>query len=161
LLYYFLNEVDIKDFNVRLVPKTEELMQQRNHSLSPFEAWWVELLESGTIMGADPHAPNSAVSNSYQREIVLRENAFSGKESRYVNQLGIYDQARLIEPRLRGHTSDHRLGGHLKEMGCENKKKVLRRRGWTFPDLMACREAWEKRYPGWQWRDPDITEWAS
>lgn len=159
LLYYFLNEVDIEDFNVRLVPKTEGLMEQRNHSLSPLEAWWVELLESGTIAGADPNAPNKAVSNAYQREIVTYENAFSGKQTRYVNQLGIFDQARLIEPRLRHHTSDHRLGAHLSDMGCENKKKVLRRRGWTFPDLKVCRLEWEKRFPGWLWRDTDITEW--
>jgi hypothetical protein len=26
---------------------------------------------------------------------------------------------------------------------------------------MACREAWEKRYPGWCWRDTDIAEWLA
>jgi hypothetical protein len=46
-------------------------------------------------------------------------------------------------------------------MGCTNKQKVLRRRGWTFPALLACREAWEKRYPGWCWRDTDIAEWRA
>jgi hypothetical protein len=56
LLYHFLHEVDLADFNVRLVPKTEGLMEQRNHSLSPMEAWWVELLESGTIAGSNPRA---------------------------------------------------------------------------------------------------------
>jgi hypothetical protein len=132
-------------------------MEQRDHSLSPFDAWWVELLESGTIAGADPLAPNKAVSNEYQREIEFGTSY--GRQTKYVKQLGIFDQARLIEPRLRHHTSDHRLGTHLSEMGCENKKRVLRRRGWTFPDLMACRSEWEKHFPGWPWRDTTITEW--
>jgi hypothetical protein len=158
LLYYFLNEVDLKDFNVRLVPKTEGLMEQRNHSLLPLEAWWVELLESGTIAGADPNAPNRAVSNEYQRQV--ESDLFNGTtQSRFVRQLGIFDQARLIEPRLKHHFSDHRLGTYLSEMGCDNHKRVLRRRGWTFPDLMACRSGWERRFPGWPWRNATMTEW--
>ena len=46
-------------------------------------------------------------------------------------------------------------------MGCDNTDKVLRRRGWTFPPLPECRAAWEKRYPGWTWRDPAITKWRA
>jgi hypothetical protein len=46
-------------------------------------------------------------------------------------------------------------------MGGDNTKKVLRRRGWTLPPLAVCRAAWEKRYPGWQWRDNEITEWRA
>ncbi len=69
LLYHLLHEVDLADFDVRKVPQTEELRQQRNHSLPPLEAWWCELLETGTLWGADPEEPHRAVSNSYQRQI--------------------------------------------------------------------------------------------
>ena len=44
-------------------------------------------------------------------------------------------------------------------MGCDNTRKVLRRQGWSFPPLRDCRAEWEKRYPGWKWRNPDLTEW--
>ena len=44
-------------------------------------------------------------------------------------------------------------------MGCDNGQKVLRRRGWTFPPLQKCRAEWEKRYSGYEWRNPQITEW--
>jgi hypothetical protein len=162
LLYHLLHEVDLKDFNVRDVPKTAGLMEQRNHSLTPLDAWWCELLETGTLMGADPDSPNCAVSNSYERQIEIKTKSNYGDTNtqiRHVRQLGIYDQAKLIEPRLRNHTSDHRLGAHLSLMKCDNRKKVLRRRGWTFPPLSECRAAWEKRYPGWKWRDAEITEW--
>lgn len=159
LLFHFLHEVDLTEFNIRVVPKTEGLLEQRNYSLSPLDAWWLELLESGTIAGAEPYAPHRATSNEYQREIEYQ--TIYGTQSRYVRQLGIYDQARLIEPRLKHHFSDHRLGSHLREMGCENETKVLRRRGWTFPELSKCRADWEKRFPDWPWRDPEITEWRA
>jgi hypothetical protein len=78
-----------------------------------------------------------------------------------VNQFGLYDQARAIEPRLKTHTSEHKLGNFLRGKGCDNTKKVLRRRGWTFPPLLECRTAWEKRYPSYKWRDTEITEWRA
>ena len=65
------------------------------------------------------------------------------------------------EPRLRNHTSDHQLGAYLKEQGCDNTKKVLRRQGWTFPSLSQCRKDWEKRFPNWPWRDPNLKAWRS
>jgi hypothetical protein len=160
LLYHFLHEIDLTGFNVRLVPQTEALLGQRNHSLSPLDAWWGELLETGTLMGADPVEPHRAVSNSYQRQYEVAAS-YGTAQIRTVNQLGIYDQAKLIEPRLKSHTSDHRLGIHLSEMGGDNTKKVLRRRGWTLPLLSVCRATWEKRFPGWQWRDTEITEWRA
>jgi hypothetical protein len=71
----------------------------------------------------------------------------------------LYDQARSIEPRLRQHGSDHALGSFLKDQGCDNKKKVLRRTGWSFPPFGEARKAWEERFPGWLWHDPDLTDW--
>jgi hypothetical protein len=133
LLYYFLKEVDLTGFNVRAVPKTEGLMEQRNQSLLPLEAWWCELLERGVIAGADPDTPNMAVSNAYQREVTI-EVGNGTTQTRLINQLGVFDQAKQVEPRLKGH-SDHKLGTYLREMGCNNEKRVLRRRGWTFPPL--------------------------
>jgi hypothetical protein len=88
LLYHFLHEVDLTGFNVRLVPQTEALLGQRNHSLAPLDAWWGELLETGTLMGADPLAPHRAVSNSYQRQIEI-DAGYGTTQIRYVNQLGI------------------------------------------------------------------------
>lgn len=162
LLYHLLHEVDLADFNVRQVPQTEGLRQQRDHSLQPLDAWWCELLETGTLMGSDPKAPHSAVSNAYDRQVEIEvKSTFGGSNThvRQVKQLGLYDQARLVEPRLRrNNTNENRLAAHLTDMGCSNKR-VLRRRGWTFPPLAKCRAAWVERYPDWKWRDPKITAW--
>ena len=78
LLYHLLHEVDLDGFNVREVPQTEALRQQRDHSLPPLEAWWCELLETGTLWGADPEEPHRAVSNSYQRQIEIETKSRYG-----------------------------------------------------------------------------------
>ncbi|MCK1453384.1 hypothetical protein IVB36_21505 [Bradyrhizobium sp. 35] len=164
LLYHLLHEVDLTDFNVRAVPQTEGLRQQRDHGLQPLDAWWCELLDTGTLWGADPSEPNKAVSNSYDRLIKIAVKSRYGDTNtqvRQVKQLGLYDQARRIEPRLRNFTNDRRLGTFLKEMGGQNEQKVLRRQGWTFPPLEKLRAAWIERFPGWKWRNPDITEWCA
>jgi hypothetical protein len=99
------------------------------------------------------------VSNEYQREI-SEDTDFGMKRVRYVRQRGIYDQARALEPRLRAR-SDHLLGHFLAEQGCDNTRKVIRKRGWTFPELSACRAKWNVRFPMWSWRNPDLERWQA
>jgi GAF domain-containing protein len=83
-----------------------------------------------------------------QRPTFAKYFAYLSARGEYTADLEA-EPSRTIEdtPRLKNHTSDHRLGAHLSLMGCDNRKKVLRRRGWTFPPLSKCRAEWEKRYP--------------
>ena len=140
------------NWHPRRFPRTAGLLDQQKQSLAPFDAWWVELLETGELEGADPEAPCRAVSNGYDEEIT------DGNYTRTAKRRGLYDQARSIEPRLRGR-SDHVLGHYLVGQGCKSDR-VLRRRGWGFPVLSECRKAWEKRFPGWEWRE-ERTEWSA
>jgi hypothetical protein len=143
--------------------KRRACAEQRDQSLDPLDSWWVELLETGVLTGSDPHHPHKAVCNSYTREIKIEVRSAYGDTStqvRHATQRGLYDQAKLIEPKLKNF-NDHKLGRHLSQMGCDNSKKVLRKQGWSFPLLAECRAAWEKRYPNWKWRNADITEWQA
>jgi len=153
MLYDLLHR-DLGDFHPRRLPKSNNLTAQQALSLGPLDSWWVELLQTGTLMGCDPNEPNRAVSNAYEYKVVV------GMNDRWVTRSGLYDQARNIEPRLR-IASDHKLGDFLTEQGCDNSRKVMRRRGWTFPDLGKCRKKWEERFPGWKWRNPKLTEWQT
>ena len=132
---------------------TPALLEQQARGLKPEDAWWVELLETGTLWGADPAQPHCAVSNSFTEE----QKTFNG--TREVRRRALYDQARAISPRLKG-TSDTALGLFLRAQSCVNKR-VLRARGWEFPSLQTLRKAWERRYPGWSWRDPELKEWQA
>jgi hypothetical protein len=145
---------DLGDFHPRQLPKCNDLTGQQALSLGPLDSWWVELLESGTLGGCDPDEPNRAVSNAYEYKVVV------GISDRWVKQPGLYDQARSIEPRLRS-ASDHKLGDFLTEHGCDNSRKVMRRRGWTFPELSECRKQWKERFPGWNWRNAKLAKWQA
>lgn len=156
MLYDFLN-YDLGDFHPRKLPKDTGLLDQQRRSLSPLDSWWVELLESGRLWGCDPRSPDRAVCSTYDREI----DSFYGQTSRTVKQPGLFDQARALVPQLRNHFNDTELGRYLSKQGCDNKKKVLRRQGWTFPSLKLCRTKWEERFPAWQWRNDAITTWQA
>jgi hypothetical protein len=146
---------DLGDWHPRRIPANCGLLDQQARSLSALDAWWLELLESGRLWGCDPSNPERAVSNSYDKEV---GNAF---HSRIVKQAGLFDQARALVPQLRQHTTDTELGRYLGVQGCSNTKKVMRRQGWTFPELADCRAKWIERFPGWKWRNADLTEWQA
>jgi hypothetical protein len=143
---------DLGDFHPRQLPKCNDLTSQQALSLGPLDSWWVKLLETGTLTGCDPDAPHRAVSNKYEEEVVV------GMHDRLLTRLGLYDQARTGVPGLRS-VSDHKLGNFLAEQCCDNSRKVMRHRGWTFPELLECRKRWEARFPGWPWRNPNLKEW--
>jgi hypothetical protein len=63
---------------------------------------------------------------------------------------------RAPTPWITGGTDD---GRYLGKQGCTNTKKVMRRQGWTFPPLAACRAKWEQRFPAWKWRNTALSEW--
>ena len=61
-MLYDLLQYDLGDWHPRELLRTTALLDQQRQSLSAFDAWWVELLETGELEGADPKAPYRAVS---------------------------------------------------------------------------------------------------
>jgi Family of unknown function (DUF5906) len=155
LLHY-----DLGDWHPRQIVRTQALAKQQVESLSPLDQWWLELLQTGVLEGASEIAPDRAISNHYEDQIV-ETDGFGGQRKRMVKREGLYDQARRISPRLKG-VSDTALGLYLRdpERGCTGDIWVRRRRGWQFPPLNQCREHWKQRFPETVWRDQEITEWT-
>ena len=147
-----LSRMDLGDWHPRRVIRTEALVEQQSRGLGPEDSWWCELLQTGVLWGADPRRPSCAVSNGYEEE----KETFGG--TRTIKRRCLYDQAREVSPRLRG-ASDHLLGRMLIGFGCSNDHRVLRRRGWQFPDLADARRVWEGRFPGWKWHEPNLSNW--
>lgn len=156
-MLHALLTVDLDDWHPRMIPDNCGLIDQQTRSLSPLDTWWLELLEVGQLTGCDPNEPSHVRSGEYDEVIKATDGGFD----RHVRRPGLFTAARSIDPRLRGHTTDHAFGAYLRDAGCSNIKRVLRRTGWVFPPLKDCRAAWVKRFPGTQWRNPDLTEWHS
>jgi hypothetical protein len=149
------------DWHPRDIVHTEALTGQQEESLSPLDEWWLELLQTGVLAGADENDPSRAASNKYEIEQDLGTDGFGGKKTRMVWREGLYDQARRISPKLKAK-SDTALGRYLrdKERGCKNAW-VRRDRGWQFPPLADCRAAWLERFPNTKWDDLDIEDWTT
>lgn len=153
MLHDLLNH-PLDDWHPRQLPANTNLLQQQKMSLRPLDAWFVELLESGVLVGCDPEQPNRARSGKYLK-LIDGDEEFA----KTITANGLFDDARIIEPRLRAHTNSNAFGDYLRDWGCTNDKRVCRERGWTFPKLSELRAKWQLIYPNWQWRNPDLTDW--
>jgi hypothetical protein len=160
-MFYDLLHRDLTNWHPREIVRTPELVRQQEESLNPFEDWWLELLQTTVLAGADPDDPSVAFSNRFEDKVVEVDD-YGGRHSRVVWRDGLYDQARRVSPRLKG-VSEHKLGTYLRDHGCVKircRRSGSQRRGWQFPSLANCRKAWLERYPGTIWHDPDIEEWT-
>ena len=157
-MLFDLMERDLGDWHPRQIVRTAALADQQEQSLSAFDAWWFEMLQTGVIPGADRLKPDRVVSNRYEEE-VTRSTAMRGNHTRTVRHEGLYDHARRISPKLKGET-DAALGRYLSKQSC-TMAWVCRRRGWQFPLLAECRKKWLERFPQTAWRDPKVKEWKS
>jgi hypothetical protein len=81
-----LNELlsrDISRFNVRSVPDTAGLSDQKIRSLRGLEAWWYETLEEGKIAGiVNADSPFSAVEGRWTETVKVNRDTLYGD---YVN----------------------------------------------------------------------------
>jgi hypothetical protein len=157
MLYDLLN-FDLGDWHPRQIVRTAALAEQQLQSLSPLDEWWRETLRTGVLVGAIPEEPHRAVSNSYEEEIT-ETNLYGTKFTRIRRHKGLYDAARASSPRLRG-VSDHIIGHFLKTKGA-TPDWPKRRRGWSFPRLAECRDAWCKDYPETEWDEGSATDWEA
>ena len=76
---------NLADWHPRNLPANTNLLEQQRLSLRPLDAWFVELLESGVLAGADPDQPHRARSGKWYKEID------SGDYTRTVLRNGLLD----------------------------------------------------------------------
>jgi Family of unknown function (DUF5906)/RepB DNA-primase from phage plasmid len=149
---------DLGDWHPRQIVRTAALAEQQEESLSPLDAWWLQLLQTAVLAGANSTAPDRAISNKYEDEI-SESDGLGGTRRHTVKRDGLYDQARAVSPKLKGYT-DAALGRYLKQQGCGNAW-VRRNRGWQFPPLAECRHRWLERFPMMVWHDSETKEWTT
>jgi len=148
---------DLGDWHPRQIVRTAALAQQQEESLSPLDAWWLELLQTAVLTGADRISPNRAISNRYEEELI-ESDSYGGERKRTVKRDGLYDRARTVSPKLKGIT-DAAIGRYMRDHRCK-RVWVQRHRGWEFPPLAECRKRWKERFPETVWYDENTTEWT-
>ncbi len=74
----------------------------------------------------------------------------------------LVDDAKLRTPRAGDWLSDKSVTIFLRKQGCspeKYKRGDTETRGWKFPRLAEMRQAWAKRYGGWNWAAPEQEDW--
>lgn len=136
-LHYLLH-YDLAGYNVRNVPQTSALAQQKDHSRSIEEAWWLIKLEEGRIFEAD---------KEWRTEVSRR--------ALYQDYLTYAGAAHVFRP-----LSPHSLAAFLRSWLAEGWPRTVQRksgskeateRAWQFPPLEACREMWDAKHGATQW----------
>ena len=134
---------DISSFEVRSVPKTAALNEQKVLSMAPEEEWWYSKLQDGILL---PQSMNG----------VWPENILKGELlDDFITRMREYNVARRGNP-----TS---LGQFLKRV-CPKIRSWQGRRGgqrpyfYAVPPLEKCRAAWQKSFGEVVWTEVEQRE---
>lgn len=136
LLYELLNR-PLDDFEVRQVPWTRALEDQKVASLGPIATYLATLLEEGEL-------PNNV---RFHRDFALT-NGRPGI-------LGLFEDAQRRTPNWR-QVTPRRFYDGLRAIGCKPENGPPH--GWRFPPLMDARARFKQQFCAIDW-SPDVIEW--
>lgn len=148
LLYHLLNEVDLRDFDVRRVPKTAGLAEQVEYSRKGLDGLIEKICSEGRVPCAHGHWPGFSISNG--SEIKQGFDYFidthHDRELRDLQALKVKRQLRRDWGCLAGDEAKRRDAGDMIY-------------GVKWPPLAGLREKFVKRHGPQEWLHPEVTEW--
>lgn len=147
-LLHHLQSIDISEFQVRDVPQTDALQEQKMLSLSIEEEWWFQKLQSGRIF--ENHTEWESVISCKDLTKNYIDYADAWKFTRRGNEtmLGRFLKSavpHLIKKQVRGSTRN--------EIG---ETEVTRYYAYNFGSLEDCRASWDSNFGEHNW--PEIIE---
>jgi hypothetical protein len=137
-LLHLLMRRDISGFNVRVVPQTAALADQKAHTRRGIDRLIEQIAHEGVLPAVHSSSPNVAVTTGEAK-----------------NE-GFYFQARALVPDLK-FLSSIVIALKLKEWGCE-PWHVGNQRGIEFPSLVDLRKKFDARHGKQEWPTSDDTE---
>lgn len=149
-LLYYLQSVDISNFQVRNVPQTDALQEQKLLSMNYDEEWWFRKLQDGRIFDGDAEwerfAQTDRVTQDFVRYMELWRFNRRGNETslgRFLNRMCPH----LTKVRRRTVVDvDDGFG--------QPKREARRLNFYDFGTLDECRQAWEKAHGKVEWEEP-------
>lgn len=145
---HYLRSVNLADYDVRDVPQTEALRDQKIASLRGVPRWWFELLEKGDAVEIEDFGDCSGpISN--EKDAVRASYEARERQSRFGSD--------PVNPAVFTKELKRLLGDELREVRPRvNGKRVCM---FVFPSLVECRT----KFAGWlqapvRWGDDDAGE---
>ena len=149
-LLYHLQSIDLTDFEVRNVPQTDALQEQKLLSMNYDEEWWFRKLQDGRIFEKDSEwerfAQTSEVTQDFVQYMELWRMSRRGNETslgRFLKRMAPH----LVKVRRRVMVNvDDGYG--------QPKRKSVRGMFYDFGTLDQCREAWDRQHGKTEWEEP-------
>jgi Mesyanzhinovviridae DNA primase len=148
LLYHLLHEVDLRDFDVRRVPKTAGLAEQVEYSRKGLDGLIEKICSEGRVPCAHHKWPGFSITNGYEEREGF-DYFIENQSDRELRDLG----ALRVKGQLR------------RKWGCRSGDEAKRRDGGTvvygvkWPPLKELRELFEQRHGPQDWLHPEVTQW--
>jgi hypothetical protein len=139
LLYHLLN-FDLSTVDLRTIPKTEALLEQKLATLNPEQGWWLDILMEGML-------PFSSIIEKDNDDACYRSvSSIFDAYIEHAQKHGV--RRRSIETQLGIFLKKHVPGLVRREVKNENRigRNVTTNRFYVydFPSLAKCREAFAK-----------------
>jgi hypothetical protein len=134
-MMYDLLRLDLRGWHPKRIYRTAALQEQKQHSLRELDAWIEMVLQRGSLpMPLSDVYPNRCLSKDLEKE--------AKQFAQYTNRT--------------------RIAKKLKELFAGMQEfNIQSARGWVFPSLADCRQAWEARNGGqWEWHH-DVKSWGT
>ena len=153
-----LLKFDLKGVDLRAIPKTAALLDQKISTLNPMQGWWLDTLTRGQLPGILPHesskgywtCPSASIFDLYlhhaQRQGIRRRSLEV--------QVGIFLKEHVPGLRKRPRELTETQGSGVHNVGTERVRDNV----YYFPPLATCRKAYAERLQqDIQW--PEQSDW--
>lgn len=150
-LLHLLLTRDITHFNVRDVPKTEALNEQKLLSMSPEEDWWYTKLQHGRILESHAKWEEVVIKKMVIDDFVNTAKAWNVTRRGSETQLGrflAYIVPGLSTKQIMASMEVHIGNGQFAQ---ESPRRYYH---YCFPPLSVCRVAWEEKFGKQAWMHP-------
>lgn len=153
-LLHFLMTMDLTDFDVRIMPRTDALRDQQEFSMAPEDEWWFDKLMSGEILDTEGWGQYVYCSHLHYDYIESMRSSpgarFAPTSTRLLKLLGRVTGGNIVKQQQKPNNPVDvvQKDGRIKE--------VMRPYTFEIPDLATCRSVWEELGGPHKW--PSVPE---
>ncbi len=137
-LFQYLLDFPLDEIDVRTIPQTAALTEQKIASLPPESAWWLDTLARGLLPG-DRDGTGLVAKTSLYSDFVRHAERVGVRRKSIETAIGIF-----LKKHVKGLKNPHtRLDGHPRAVPC-----------FQFPPLRKCREGFASTIRHFAWEEP-------
>lgn len=139
-LLYDLLAHDLSDINLRDIPQTQGLIEQKIHSFDPVTAWWFEKLQSGQLPKVNEDS--EAWPEWVPKEIIYADFVAESERTK-IKHRSWQTQFAILLKKLCKKIYSKKGSAYIKNR--DGIMVSIRTHGFVFPDLTECRAEFSAR----------------